>query len=120
MKRIPTVVILVLATVAAGIAAADRDGKRWWSFVEMLANDDMQGRDTGSPAHRKAADLVAAEFQRAGLTPAGVTGYIQPVKFTGRRIVEAESSLELVRNGQPEQLALGEDAVISLRINPAD
>jgi hypothetical protein len=119
MKRITTAVVLVLATVAAGIAA-DRDGKHWWSFVEMLANDDMQGRDTGSPAHHKAADLVAAEFQRAGLTPAGITGYIQPVKFSGRKIVEAETSLELVRNGKAEKLTLGEDAFINLRINPAD
>jgi hypothetical protein len=88
MKRTTTAVVLVLAM---GAAAPDRDGKRWWSFVEMLANDDMQGRDTGSAAHRKAADLVAAEFQRAGLTPAGVNGYLQPVKFSDRKIVEAES-----------------------------
>src|SRR5262245_11930976 len=120
MNRLPTALVLVLAAVAAGSAAPDRDGKRWWSLVEMLANDDMQGRDTGSPAHRKAADLVAAEFQRAGLTPGGVAGYLQPVKFTGRKIIEAESSLELVRNGKAEKLTLGEDAVISLRINPAD
>jgi len=120
MKRAGTAVVLVLAMAAAGAAAPHRDGKRWWSFVEMLANDDMQGRDTGSPAHRKAADLIAAEFQRAGLTPAGVNGYLQPVKFSGRKIVEAETSLELVRNGKAEKLTLGEDAVVSLRINPAD
>lgn len=120
MKRITTAVVLMLATVAAGVAAPGRDGKRWWSFVEMLANDDMQGRDTGSAAHRKAADLVAIEFQRAGLAPAGVTGAIQPLKFSGRTPVEAETSLELVRNGKAEKLTLGEDAVINLRINPAD
>src|SRR5215468_7151271 len=99
MKRSTTAVALALAMVAAVAAAPDRDGKRWWSFVEMLANDDMQGRDTGSAAHRKAADLVATEFQRAGLTPAGINGYLQPVKFSGRKVVEAETSLELVRNG---------------------
>ena len=120
MKRTTAAAVLVLAMVATGVAAPDRDGKRWWSFVEMLANDEMQGRDTGSPAHRKAADLVAAEFQRAGLTPAGINGYLQPVKFTGRKIVEAESSLELVRNGKAEKLTLGEDAVVSLRISPAE
>src|SRR5215467_3088602 len=120
MKRAATAVVLVLAMVGAGAAAADRDGKRWWSFVEMLANDEMQGRDTGSPAHRKAADLVAAQFQRAGLTPGGIAGYLQPVKFTGRKIIEADSSLDLVRNGKAEKLTLGEDAVINLRINPAE
>jgi hypothetical protein len=85
MKRAITATVLVLAMVAAGAAAPDHDGKRWWSVVETLANDDMQGRDTGSPAHRRAADLVAAEFQRAELTPAGVNRYLQPVKFSGRK-----------------------------------
>jgi hypothetical protein len=80
----------------------------------------MQGRNTGSPAHRKAADLVAAEFKRAGIAPGAAGGYIQPVKFTGRKIVEAESSLELVRNGKAEKLTLGEDAYINLRIDPAE
>lgn len=119
MKRTTTTIVLVLATVAGGVAAADRDGKRWWSFVEILANDDMQGRDTGSPAHRKAADLVATQFQRASLTPAGAAGFIQPVKFSGRKIDEAQTSLELLRNGKAEKLTLGEDAVINLRIDPA-
>src|SRR5207248_11335122 len=68
----------------------------------------------------KAADLVGSNLQRAGITPAGVTGYIQPVKFNGRKIVEAESSLELLRNGKPERLTLGEDATINLRIDPAE
>jgi hypothetical protein len=86
----------------------------------MLANDDMQGRNTGSPAHRKAADLVAAEFKRVGVAPGAAGSYIQPVKFTGRKIIEAESSLDLVRNGKAEKLTLGEDATINLRINPAE
>jgi Peptidase family M28 len=108
MTRVRTGLMLALLTVAVGIAAPAPDGKRWWSFVEMLANDDMQGRNTGSPAHRKAADLIAAEFKRVGVAPGAAAGsYIQPVKFTGRKIVEAESSLELVRNGKAEKLTLG-------------
>jgi hypothetical protein len=120
MERITAGVVLALLAVGVGIAAPARDGKRWWSFVEMLANDDMQGRNTGSPAHRKAADLVAAEFKRVGVAPGAAGSYIQPVKFTGRKIIEAESSLDLVRNGKAEKLTLGEDATINLRINPAE
>ncbi len=67
MRRIATGIVFALLAVAVGIAAPDRDGKRWWSFVGLLASDDMQGRNTGSPAHRKAADLVAAEFKRVGV-----------------------------------------------------
>jgi Zn-dependent M28 family amino/carboxypeptidase len=92
---------------------------RWWAHVQALANDGMEGRNTGSPAHERAADYVAAEFQKAGLEPAGVGGYLQPVTFKTRRIVEAQSSLALVRDGKTEALTLGEDANFSMRIDPA-
>ena len=119
MKRV-AVVLLIVAAAFASFAAADTDGKRWWSYVEALANDSMQGRQTGSPEHRRAAEYVADRFKEAGLAPAGVNGYLQPVKFDVRKIVESQSSLELIRNGKPERLSLGEDAVIALRNNPAD
>jgi Zn-dependent M28 family amino/carboxypeptidase len=119
MKRV-AIVGLIALVCATSLAAEDADGKRWWSSIETLASDRMQGRQTGSPEHRKAAEYVAAQFEQAGLKPAGVDGYLQPVKFDARRIVEAQSSLDLVRNGRAERLTLGEDAAISLRINPAD
>src|SRR5690349_2857543 len=31
--------VLTLATLTAGLVAADRGGTRWWSFVERLASD---------------------------------------------------------------------------------
>src|SRR5215467_3496416 len=101
-------------------AATSPDGKRWWLFVEDLANDQMQGRQTGSPEHRKAADYVAVQLQRAGLRPAGTNGYLQPVRFNVRKLVESESGLELIRNGKAERLSLGEDAIIGVRVDPAE
>ena len=62
----------------------------------------MKGRDTGSPEHRKAAEYIADHFKRAGLQPGGTKGYFQPVPFRSRRIVEAQSSLALVRGGKAE------------------
>ena len=38
--------------------------RRWWTHVKALANDGLQGRDTGSEGYRKAADYVAQKFQR--------------------------------------------------------
>ena len=90
-------------------------GNRWWSHIQNLANDDMKGRNTGSPEHLKAAHYVAGEFERSGLKPAGTAGYFQPVKFNVMQIVEDQSSLALVRNGKRERLALGDDATFSLR-----
>ena len=116
MKRLA----LCMAAAAALYAATVPDGKRWWSYVEALANDDMKGRDTGSPEHLKAAQYVAGEFAKSGLKAAGEQGFIQPVKFWSRRIVESGCSLELIRAGKPDALKLGEDAMISVRVDPAD
>jgi Zn-dependent M28 family amino/carboxypeptidase len=85
----------------------------------FLANDTMKGRDTGSPEHRKAAEYVADHFKRAGLQPGGTKGYFQPVPFRSRRIVEAQSSFALMRNGNAEPVVLGDEATFSMRIEPA-
>ena len=119
MKRL-VAFFLGLCAITTLLAAADSDGKRWWSHVEALANDKMQGRNTGSLEHRQAAEYVASQFKRAGLKPAGVQGYIQPVKFDTRKIVESQSSLQLIRNGQSQRLEMGEDAVVALRTDPAE
>ena len=109
----------ILASWAANASDAP-DGKRWWSHVEILASDEFQGRETGSPGHKKAAEYVAGEFARIGLKPAGTDGYFQPVPLRRTRIIEAESSLSLVTKGGEEPLALGDDAILSLRADPAE
>ncbi len=38
--------------------------KRWWSHVVALANDGMEGRDTGTAAYARAARYVVTEFER--------------------------------------------------------
>src|SRR5207302_7074429 len=78
-------------------------------------------RNTGSPGHKRAAEYVAGVFQKAGLEPAGNPAsqiYIQAVPFKTRTINEAQSSLALVIAGKSEPLTLGEDANISMRVDP--
>jgi Zn-dependent M28 family amino/carboxypeptidase len=91
----------------------------WWAHIAFLADDRLQGRDTGSEGHRKAAQYVADHFQSAGLKPAGVNGYIQPVRFRSRRIVEEQSSLALVRKESVEPVQLGDEASFSMRVEQA-
>jgi len=109
----------VLLAVIALAGDAPTDGQRWWSHIAFLADDKLEGRNTGSEGYRKAAAYVQGEFERAGMQPAGTDGYFQPVKFNSRQIVESDSSLTLLRDGKAEPLTLGEDALISLRVNPA-
>ncbi|MBA3297500.1 MAG: hypothetical protein H0U19_11230, partial [Acidobacteria bacterium] len=108
------VLVLAMASTASFMAAAEAD--RWWSHVKFLADDRLQGRDTGSNGHRKAAEYVAAEFRRTGLEPGGVNGYLQPVAFRSRRIVEETSRLVLVRDAKTENVVLGDEATFNMRI----
>jgi Peptidase family M28 len=102
----------------AGAAEAP-NGQRWWSHVRFLADDQLEGRETGSEGHRKAAAYVAQEFARAGLKPAGTDGYLQAVNLRAREIDESQCSLSLVRTMGTDPLTLGEDAIISMRVDPA-
>ncbi len=112
--------LLVLVVFSAVVVAADvGGGKRWWSYVEYLASDKLEGRLTGSEGHRLAAEYVAAHFKQDGLEPAGTQGYIQPVEFYSRTIVEKESSVALVQGGKEEPLRIGEVVVISAIVPPA-
>jgi Zn-dependent M28 family amino/carboxypeptidase len=111
--------LAVAAAIVAAGAVVSADGNSWWAHIEFLADDALQGRETGSPGHTRAAGYVAAEFTKAGLDPAGTAGYMQPVSFNTRRIDEAHSSLSLSYDGRTAPLTLGEDANVSLRTEPA-
>src|SRR3954452_6256314 len=112
--------VAVMAALSLGARGpSEPDGSRWWSHVAVLADDQLEGRDTGSVGHRKAADYVAQEFAKAGLQPAGTVGFLQPVKFKSKEIDEARSRLSLVDKEGETTLELGPDAIISLRVDPA-
>jgi hypothetical protein len=111
--------LLFSAPFLVSLIAAPPDGARWWSYVEFLASDKLEGRNTGSEGHRKAAEYVAAEFERDGFKPAGVEGYIQPVKFKTLQLDESQCSLALVRGGVEKRITLGEEAMIGARVDPA-
>jgi Zn-dependent M28 family amino/carboxypeptidase len=111
---------ICLAAVALATVSTGADARRWFSHVQFLASDELAGRNTGSPEHKRAAEYVASQLAAAGLEPAGAAGsFIQPVAFKTRKIVESKSSLALVKGGQTELLALGEDANFNMRIDPA-
>jgi Zn-dependent M28 family amino/carboxypeptidase len=110
---------LLFAISAAAQSPAHFDGQTWWSHIKVLADDNLEGRDTGSRGERAAQTYAVEHLQSAGAEPAGNNGFYQPIKFVSRQIVEKDCSLTLVRDAKREPLTLGEDAFISTRVMPA-
>ena len=51
MKRCALVLLLSIAIptfAQSSPAASPFDGKSWWGYVKVLADDNMEGRETGS------------------------------------------------------------------------
>jgi Zn-dependent M28 family amino/carboxypeptidase len=94
---------------------ANDDQTRWWNHVKVLADDAMEGRQTGTDGYRKAAAYVETQFAQAGLEPAGTRGFRQAVAFSQRRIVEDTSQVALVRDGKEDILRFGDDVTVNLR-----
>jgi Zn-dependent M28 family amino/carboxypeptidase len=120
MRSILTIAVLLLVLVAAAAQSAPRDfdGKSWWEHVKVLADDRMEGRETGSEGLRKAEAYAVEQFKHAGVQPAGSDGFYQPVKFSWRQIDEKNSSLALVpKNGAAEPLSFADDAFFSTRVD---
>jgi Zn-dependent M28 family amino/carboxypeptidase len=106
--------VLLRVTLASG-AGTDWDGaaKNWWTHVQVLADDKLEGRNTGSPGFEQAAEYVEKQFEQAGLRPAGTSGFFQEVPFSVLQTDQAGSSWELERNGQASRVELGNDAILS-------
>ena len=110
-----------VSALAATLAFAQRpnpatdEQARWWQHVKFLADDALEGRQTGSEGYRKAAAYVVSHFEKAGLKPAGSTGFLQSVAFSRRRILEDQSRVALVRDGVEDVLQFGSDVTINLR-----
>lgn len=119
-----TFAIILCASIGppVGTVSADQfhfNGESWWDRVKVLADDKMEGRDTGSSGEHAAQQYAIQQLKDAGVEPAGVYGFYQPVKFISRRIVEEGCSLTLIRGSERKPLTLGEDAIISMRIMPS-
>jgi hypothetical protein len=114
MKQIAAL-IFVTCLFAAEWSPA---GRAWWSHIEFLASDALEGRRAGTAGHTKAAEYVAAKFREAGLKPGGETGtFVQFVPMETRVLNEAASSLELIAGGKTRKLRLGEEANAGIRID---
>lgn len=98
-RRCTVAALLVAAPllISAAHTDPDPDTAAWWQLITVLSSDEMRGRDTGSPEHRRAAELVSARFAKAGLQPAGDDGsYLQRVPMHEVRVEKQGTRFELL------------------------
>jgi hypothetical protein len=117
-KSVSCPVLFTFSAVCLAQQNASRthfDGKSWWAHVKFLADDSLEGRNTGSEGLRKAQAYAVEQLQKAGFEPAGTNGFYQCIRFTQFQVDESKSSLALVANGQSQPVSFSDDAFISSR-----
>ncbi len=55
--------------------------------LTFLASDNLNGRGTSSPDEKKAAEYIADEFKKSGLTPLKNNSYLSPFNFKEKKSV---------------------------------
>jgi len=106
---------LVLASLLllpqGATAAPEADVGALRSHVDFLADDLLEGRDTGSRGHEIAARYAASIFELLGLEPGNGDSYLQRIRFAS---AERESSSLTVRGaGRSRRLVWKDDYLIS-------
>ncbi|WP_426255524.1 M28 family metallopeptidase [Sphingomonas sp. DC2300-3] len=104
------------AADTAAILPADQAAMR--THVMFLASDALRGREAGTPDYDVAAQYVAAQFQAAGLRPAGDAGsYLQHVPLTIYKAASEGTMRWTDAAGRTRPLVFGTDYIPSP--NPA-
>lgn len=109
----PVAVLIAFAALLAAGTNWTAAARGWWSHVQFLASDDLQGRNTGSAGFDRAAEYVAQQFQRAGLRPGGTQDYFQPVELTRLKLDETKSAIQLFSNDDVVAVKLGDEAILN-------
>ncbi|HEX8623795.1 MAG TPA: M28 family metallopeptidase [Allosphingosinicella sp.] len=89
---------LAIASPAPAQPAAgspDFSPESFRSHVVFLADDKLEGRDSGSRGYDLAALYVASRFEALGLRPAGPDGWYQQVPFLESRLAGEPGSLTI-------------------------
>ena len=80
--------------------------------VVFLADDSLQGRDTGSRGARIAALYISSQFDKFGLRPVGENGsYYQPVYLSEKKI-SADSEFKIEIDGEMVPLKYKDDFLV--------
>ena len=105
-RLLPASIFLVtaLSLARSPLGADDGDAireRRIRAHTTFLADDLLEGRAAGTRGHALAMAYVSAQFERLGLEPAGLTGYLQPLALRESR-VDRDAGRLLIRHDNKE------------------
>ena len=93
--------------------ATVESGNRIHGHIEFLADDLLEGRDTGSRGYAVAAAYVASQFRALGLKPGGERGgWYQQVPLRTATHGDADPQITLVEGGRRVPLKFAVDAAV--------
>ena len=120
MKRLPLLAAALL-TVPATLTAQTGPTDPVFSpaavraHVEFLADDLLEGRDTGSEGHEIAARYVASQFDGLGLKPAGDNGgWLQRIIFQKTEPASTPATLTVTGPAGTKNFTHGGDVLMGL------
>ena len=105
MRSIAIALVATVCVCSLQATSPTLETARWWSHVRALADDAMEGRDTGSRGYERAARYVVNALKRAGLKPGNAGSYYQTVPLHVVRFRADASSARLVRGAATRTLA---------------
>src|SRR5690606_33981301 len=82
--------------------------------VQVLASDEFEGRAPGTVGEDKTVEYIKAQFERLGLQPGNNGDWFQTVPMV-ETTADESTVLHLTVNGEPQDLAFGDDMVIGTR-----
>lgn len=98
------------ALTQADAAAALITAAGLYERIAFLASDELRGRDTPSPGLETAAEYIAAQFEAAGLQPAGDGGtFIQRWALRTRAAATTGAQFRLEAAGNRHSIQYGAD-----------
>jgi len=115
MRTSPLYAALAMLAASPQLARAQQPAETWWRHVQVLADDSLKGRDTGSPGHESATRYIAAQFAALGLQPSGTEGFMQRVGFVEVQLDASRVQLQLRTASDARPLTLGRDLRLSAR-----
>ena len=84
------------------------------AHIEILADDNMQGREAGTEGYQRAVNYMIDQYKAIGLKPiSGSNTYLQPIKFFETRLIPESAEMSLEKNDQSLKLVFRDDFIQS-------